>query len=124
MSHEIKKIMDIRRDDASFSPIIDAGYLFFADPPQLFIGGYPGETHREILAVSGKAKEEIAKAGRITLIHPLRLLVDESGSGTLGIKGENDPQPVVEFLRQLPHEDIEIINAHEIEKKVLCGSKG
>ena len=73
-------------------------FLFFM-PPELWIGNSPGENHENILAESGKEKENVAVAGLIGYLFD-NFQIRGGGSSSLEI-GPHNTKPVVEFVESL-----------------------
>jgi len=93
MAHEVKNGQTLKKGEFS--------YLFFSSrPPALWQGDSPGEEHEEILAASGRKREEINVAGGMSVLEDGRVVVDGFGSSSLQFE-ERNPAEVASFIKGL-----------------------
>ncbi len=77
-------------------------YIFFTEPPELWIGDTKFENHAAILAASGRSRRHIIAIGFADQLTSKReVSFDDFGSSNLQIPG-GDPDACVTFVRSLP----------------------
>lgn len=76
-------------------------YIFFTDPPEVWIGDVRTENHEALLSASGRERSSIAAIGFTDQLEPDTVLFDQQGSSTLHIRS-GDPQQCVDFIKSLP----------------------
>lgn len=77
-------------------------YIYFEEPPELWMGDTRYENHAKILEASGRRKEHIRAIGFADqLTDPDEVSFDRNGSTTLEMPG-GDVEACVQFARSLP----------------------
>lgn len=86
-------------------------YIFFDNPPELWIGDEKTENHTKVLAASRRKLEDIAVCGYISRLTPLRAIkIEGSGSSNLEFPTKG-AEPAVSFLKALPANEAVLIEA-------------
>lgn len=88
-------------------------YLFFGE--ELFVGDTSfGEGHVDILASSGRQREEIKVAGGYSVVLEDQIMIHGGGSSDLKIRSA-DPTPVVQFVEGFPDAKEKMILASRLD---------
>ncbi len=77
-------------------------YIYFEEPPELWMGSTQYENHTKILEASGRSRAHIRAIGfadQLFNVHEVSF--DSHGSSNLQIPGGN-PEACVRFVRSLP----------------------